>query len=120
MYLFSTGTVQVATITSPTLNFVPGRGLRLGISFDAATAQILTLVPADYKAQNGIWTGKKWSPTTRDGLFHADPRPARLSYLEILDGGSRGRAAKNCGESGWGKTKLLGPPESFHQQRDLR
>jgi lysophospholipase L1-like esterase len=35
------GEVQVDVITSPTLDFVPGRGLRLAVSFDDQTPQIL-------------------------------------------------------------------------------
>ena len=34
MYLFKTGTVNVSTILSPSLNFAPGRGVRYAVSFD--------------------------------------------------------------------------------------
>jgi hypothetical protein len=34
MYLFDTGKVSVQAILAPTLNFVPGRGLRYAVSFD--------------------------------------------------------------------------------------
>ena len=34
MYLFDTGRVSVQAILAPTLNFVPGRGLRYAVSFD--------------------------------------------------------------------------------------
>jgi hypothetical protein len=53
LYLFSAGTARVTAITAPTLNFVPLRGLRYAVSFDDETPQIVTLVPAPYKAQNG-------------------------------------------------------------------
>ncbi len=41
MYLFDPGTVQVHTIIAPTLNFVPGRGLRFAVSFDDQPPQIV-------------------------------------------------------------------------------
>jgi len=58
MYLFSTGEVEVATITSPTLNFVPGRGLRVAVSFDDEPPQVITLVPAITRRRTAIVTGK--------------------------------------------------------------
>ncbi len=78
MYLFSTGAVQVVTITSPTLNFVPGRGLRLAVSFDEEPPQVMTLVPADYKAQNG---NRDWEKVVGDNARSVTsrtrwPRPA--------------------------------------------
>jgi hypothetical protein len=121
MYLFSTGTVQVATITSPTLNFVPGRGLRLGISFDAATAQILTLVPADYKAQNGNLDWEKVvADNARTAYFTqtlARPGYHTLKYWMVDPGVVLQKIVVNLGGV---KPSYLGPPESFHQQRDLR
>ena len=44
MYLFNPGTVQVETILAPTLNFVPGRGLRYAIAFDNQPPQIVDLL----------------------------------------------------------------------------
>jgi hypothetical protein len=121
MYLFSTGTVQVATITSPTLNFVPGRSLRLGISFDDATAQIITLVPADYKAQNG---NPDWEKVVADNartiyFTQTLTRPGyhTLKYWMVDPGVVLQKIVVNLGGV---KPSYLGPPESFHQQRDLR
>lgn len=53
MYFFSTGIFEITSIFSPTLNFMPGRGLHYAISFDNETPQLVTLVPDDYNAQNG-------------------------------------------------------------------
>jgi hypothetical protein len=121
MYLFSTGTVRVATVTSPTLNFLPGRGLRLGISFDDATAQILTLVPADYKAQNG---NLDWERVVADNartvyFTQTLTRPGyhTLKYWMVDPGVVLQKIVVDLGGL---KPSYLGPPESFHQQRDLR
>jgi hypothetical protein len=116
MYLFSTGTVEVATITSPTLNFVPGRGLRVAISFDDETPQIITLVPADYKAQNG---NRDWEKVVGDNArtvrsthtitksgYHA------LKFWMVDPGVVLQKIVVDCGGV---KPSYLGPPESFHR-----
>jgi hypothetical protein len=41
MYLFDPGSVEVEVILGPTLNFVPGRGLRYAVSFDGQAPQII-------------------------------------------------------------------------------
>jgi hypothetical protein len=54
MYLFHPGKVEVEAVISPTLNFVPGRGLRFAISFDDQPPQIIDALahhsPADWEA----------------------------------------------------------------------
>ena len=114
MYLFSTGLVQVATITSPTLNFVPGRGLRLGVSFDDEPPQILTLVPADYKAQNG---NADWGRVVADNArtvysMHTLNRSGyhTLNYWMVDPGVVLQKIVVNLGGV---KPSYLGPPESF-------
>src|ERR1019366_7542309 len=52
MYLFDTGKVTVDAIVAPTLNFVPGRGLRFAIAFDDQPPQVV-----DALAQN---TQRDW------------------------------------------------------------
>jgi len=121
MYLFSTGSVEVATITSPTLNFVPGRGLRLGISFDGATPQILTLVPADYKAQNG---NRDWERVVADNArtVYSTQRIDRtgyhtLKYWMVDPGVVLQKIVVNLGGV---KPSYLGPPESFRHSPNTR
>ncbi len=41
MYLFDPGKIQVNAIVAPTLNFVPGRGLRFAIAFDDQPPQVV-------------------------------------------------------------------------------
>src|SRR6185437_5580259 len=53
MYLFHTGKVEVDSTVGATLNFIPGRALRYAVSFDDETPQVITIVPANFKAQNG-------------------------------------------------------------------
>ena len=116
MYLSSTGVVDVVTITSPTLNFVPGRGLRVAVSFDDEAPQIVTLVPADYKAQNG---NHDWEKTVGDNAryirsTHTLDKPGyhTLKYWMVDPGVVLQKIVVDCGGV---KPSYLGPPESFHR-----
>ena len=60
MYLFDPGKVEVEAILSPTLNFVPGRGLRYAISFDDQPPQVI-----DALAQNSL---SDWETTVKDSV----------------------------------------------------
>lgn len=74
MYLFDSGTVEVEAILSPTLNFVPGRGLRYAISFDDQPPQIV-----DALAQNLM---RDWETTVKDGVrkVKSSHTPSRSGY----------------------------------------
>jgi hypothetical protein len=60
MYLFESGAFNVEAILAPTLNFVPGRGLRFAISFDDQPPQIV-----DALAHN---SQKDWEQAVSDGV----------------------------------------------------
>ncbi len=47
MYLFDPGKVEVHTIIAPTLNFVPGRGLRFQVAFDGQPPQTIDALAHD-------------------------------------------------------------------------
>jgi hypothetical protein len=63
MYLFTPGEVTARLILAPTLNFVPGRGLRVAVSVDEGSPLILTIVPDKYDAQNG---NRDWEESVRN------------------------------------------------------
>ena len=63
MYLFTPGEVTAALTLGPGLNFDPGRGVRLAVSFDDETPQVVTAVPQGYNAQNG---NRDWEESVRD------------------------------------------------------
>jgi hypothetical protein len=60
MYLFDPGNVEVEAILGPTLNFVPGRGLRYAVSFDDQKPQII-----DALAQNSL---QDWETSVKDNV----------------------------------------------------
>ncbi len=60
MYLFDSGTCSVEAILAPTLNFVPGRGLRYAVSFDDQPPVIVDAL-ADSSEQ-------AWATAVSDGV----------------------------------------------------
>jgi len=115
MYLFSSAPLDVEAIVAPTLNFMPGRGLRYGVSFDGETPQIVTLVPADYNAQNG---NADWEKSVMDNARYAHTAhpPMRHGYhtlkVWMVDPGVV--LEKLVVNLGGVKSSYLGPPESWH------
>jgi hypothetical protein len=116
-YLFSTGKVDVTMLVSPSLNYAPDRGVRVGVSFDEAKPELLTVVPKGYVAGDG---NRDWEESVKDSIrvvkanhvFNAlglhtlkvwmvDPGVA-LQKLVLNTGGLR--------------PSYLGPPESFRSQ----
>jgi hypothetical protein len=115
MYLFSTGTAEVTATVAPTLNFLPRRALRMAVSFDAETPQVVTLVPPDYVAQNA---NLDWEKCVGDNARHvrtmhalAKPGYHRLKVWMVDPGVVLEKLVVNLGGE---KTSYLGPPESYH------
>jgi hypothetical protein len=119
MYLFSTGKVEVAAILAPTLNFVPGRGLRYAVSFDDETPQVVTLVPQNYNARNG---NQDWEKSVEDNARygHTTHTLVKSGYhtlkLWMVDPGVV--LQKLVVDLGGVKPSYLGPPESYRRLPD--
>lgn len=116
MYLFTTGEIEVNSVFSPTLNFIPGRSLKYAISFNEQPPQIITLVPGDYNAQNrnADWE-KSVSDNTRFSLTkHFIPSPGYHTLkVWMVDPGVV--IQKIVVNTGGVKPSYLGPPESYHK-----
>jgi hypothetical protein len=114
MYLFSTGKVEVAAILAPTLNFVPGRGLRYAVSFDDEAPQVVILVPEKYNAHNG---NRDWEKSVEDNARygHTTHTLAKSGYHTLkfwmVDPGVV--LQKLVVDTGGVKPSYLGPPESY-------
>ncbi len=116
MYLFNTRTVQVVAVTSPVLNFMPDRGIRYAVSFDAEPPQVITLVPQKYTAQNG---NTDWENSVKNNARvakseHAVGAPGwhTLKFWMVDSGVVLQKIVVNTGGL---KPNYLGPPESFHR-----
>ena len=110
MYLFDSGTFQVESVLAPTLNFVPGRGLRFAISFDDQPPKVI-----DALANN---TEKDWAVAVSDGvrkvtstLATAQPGYHTLKFRMVDPGVVLEKLIVSKGKI---PASYLGPPESYH------
>ncbi len=112
MYLFNPGTVQVETIVAPTLNFVPGRGLRYAIAFDDQPPQMV-----DILAHN---TQTDWETSVKDSVrkIQSTHTLATSGYhilkIWMVDPGVV--LQKIVVNTGGLKPSYLGPSESYHHK----
>ena len=111
LYLFDPRTVEVEAILSPTLNFVPGRGLRYAVSFDDEAPQVI-----DALAQNSV---EDWGTSVKDSVrkvrsTHLLARSGyhTLKFWMVDPGVVLQKLVVNLGGV---KPSYLGPPESFHR-----
>jgi hypothetical protein len=111
MYLFNPGKVQVQTIIAPTLNFVPGRGLRFAVAFDDQPPQIV-----DALAHNSL---QDWEESVKDNVRTVTSTHALngtgyhvLKYW-MVDPGIV--IEKTVVDLGGLKPSYLGPPESWRR-----
>jgi hypothetical protein len=109
MYLFEGGAFNVEAILAPTLNFVPGRGLRFAISFDDQPPEIV-----DALAHN---TGEDWARAVSDGVrrvistLKVDEPGYHTLKFRMIDSGVV--LEKLVVSHGLLPPSYLGPPESY-------
>jgi hypothetical protein len=108
-YLFDTGKVEVEAILGPTLNFVPGRGLRYAISFDDQPPQVV-----DALAHNSV---ADWETSVKDSVRKVTSEHEitgagyhTLKFCMVDPGVVLEKLVINLGGV---KPSYLGPPESF-------
>jgi len=116
MYLFHTGKVEVDSTVGATLNFMRGRPLRYAVSFDDETPQVVTIVPADFKAQNG---NREWEDSVRyngrDALSTHTITTPGYHTLKIWMVDPAVAVEKIVVDTGGVRQSYLGPPESYHR-----
>ena len=115
MFLIDTGKVDVESIFSPTLNFMPGRGLKYAVSFDNAAPKIVTLVPENYVAGFGQDWEKSVIDNSRKSVtsFLIDKPGYHILKVWMVDPAVvLEKVIVNCRGL---KPSFLGPPESFHK-----
>lgn len=109
MYLHNAGELKIDVILAPTLNFVPGRGLRYAVAFDEQRPQII-----DSLAQN---SPEDWATAVKDSVrqvqsIHALTAPGShtLKFWMVDPGVVLQKIVVNTGGL---KPSYLGPPESY-------
>ncbi len=113
-YLFNTGRLDVALLLSPSLNYAPDRGVRIGVSFDEAEPQVLTVVPKGYVAGDG---NRDWEQSVKDSIrvvksTHALTAPgAHTLKVWMVDPGVMLQTL--IVNTGGLRPSYLGPPESY-------
>jgi hypothetical protein len=110
MYLYDSGSFTLETVLAPTLNFVPGRGLRFAVSVDDGPRTIVDALERN--------TQSDWAQTVSDGvrkvsvpLSIAAPGYHTLKVWMVDSGVVPERFVLYHGHI---LPSYLGPPESFH------
>jgi hypothetical protein len=115
VYFFSSGKVDVESTVSATLNFIPGRGLRYAISFDDEAPQTISIVPANFKAQNG---NRDWEESVKNNYRHVKSihtiNHSGYHTLKLWMVDPAVAVEKIVVNTGGVRPSYLGPPESFH------
>jgi hypothetical protein len=115
MYLFDSGKVTVRTVVAPTLNFVPGRGLRYAVSFNDQPPQVIDIVAKDFDARNG---NREWEESVKDAgrvvVSTHTLSDAGYHTLKIWMVDPAVVLQKIVVDLGGLKASYLGPPESCH------
>ena len=75
VYLFSKDTVQLQLITSPVLNFIPGRDIQVAVSIDNEKPQYLINVPAAFSVQ----TSRSWG----EGVLNQSRRLTTNLFIPV-------------------------------------
>ncbi|HUO08400.1 MAG TPA: glycosyl hydrolase 115 family protein [Phycisphaerae bacterium] len=109
MYLLDSGPVSVTAYVSPSLNFVPGRGLRFAMAFDDQAPNVIDVL-AD--ASHAAWqeSVRENVRTVKAPHMIASPGYHTLRIWMVDPGVVFQKFVVDCGGV---KPSYLGPPESF-------
>ena len=116
MYLFSTGEFETVLHVAPSLNFLPDRDFKIGLSIDDDEPEIITVVPKEFNAENG---NREWEKTVMDAarfvkgnISVREPGYHTLKIWMIDPGIVLEKIVVNTGGL---RPSYLGPPESYFQ-----
>ena len=115
IYLFTKDSAQIILITSPMLNFIPGRDIKLAVSIDDEAPQYIINVPDKYKID---YSNLDWTQTVVNQSRHCytslnikEPGYHSLKVWMIDPGVVVEKIMLNMGGL---KPSYLGAPESYH------
>ena len=111
LYLFSAGTPRIDVVVAPSLNFMPGHGLRFAVSLDDENPMV-----EDYVAQVGGDEGR-WAESVLDGVRHVvsvhGPVEAGRHVLKFWRVDPGVVLERIVVDMGGVRPSYLGPPESL-------
>ncbi len=113
MYLYDSGDFELQMTLAPTLNFVPGRGLRFAVSVDDEPRKVVDALEHN--------SDKDWAQAVSDGVRRvtvpleiAAPGYHTLKIWAVDPAIVVERLVVSHGATGSLRPSYLGPPESFH------
>jgi hypothetical protein len=115
VYLFESGTFDLYAVTSPTLNFLSGRGLQFAASVDDGPLSTIDAVPVD---ASGHEPAESWEQAVTNNArwvripLKFDKPGYHALKLWMIDPGVL--VQRLILDTGGLKPSYLGPPESFH------
>ncbi len=118
MFFFSEDSAKITIVTSPILNFMPKRDIKLAVSFDKQEPQYITVVPDKYKVH---WSNPEWNETVLNQARHiqanveiSKPGQHTLKIWMIDPGVVVQKVIVNTGGL---KSSYLGPQESYNNAK---
>jgi hypothetical protein len=119
LYFFSKGTFEVNFVTSPLLNYMPGRDIRFAVSLNGAKAQYVVNVTKDYGVNDRTWGPMVQSAAKQSKATIEVPTPGAYTLkVWMVDPGVL--IQKILVDAGGLKTSYLGPEESPFYQKGKR
>ena len=116
IWFFSSGEFETVMHVAPTLNFLPGRDFKIGLSIDEGDTELITVVPKEFNAQNG---NREWEQTVMDNtrfvkgnITVSEPGYHTLKIWMIDPGLVLEKIVVNTGGL---RPSYLGPPESYRR-----
>ncbi len=119
LYLFSAGEFETVLYMAPSLNFLPDRDFKIGVSIDDNPPELITVVPAGFNAENG---NREWEETVMNSIRYvsgkitvSEPGYHTLK-IWMIDPGMV--LEKIVIDTGGVRPSYLGPPESYNRFRE--
>ncbi|MCM3627909.1 glycosyl hydrolase 115 family protein [Paenibacillus glycanilyticus] len=118
IYLVTPGNLTVSALIAPTIDFIPGQGLRLGVSFDDGPIQVVSAIGL---ATDGSYSEPNWEQSvilnirtavTKHSLPEAGYHTLKIWMVDPIV-----VLQKIIVDTGGLKPSYLGPPESYRGTR---
>lgn len=116
LHLFTSADITVRLTMAPSLNALPDRPVRIAVAVDDDAPQIVTLMPAGYRAENG---NRDWEESVRNNArfvtttHRVAAAGAHTLRVWMIDPGVVLQKILVTTAAAPRQTTYLGPPESY-------